>query len=69
MISVVLLAVTINRMWYALPLILSVSLVYASTRHERIQEIFRHAMRTAVWITCFMLVVLVILYVLTFIVT
>ena len=69
MLSIVLLALSINRLWYALPLVLSVSLVYSATRHEKVSQIIRHALKTAVWIAGFMLVVFAILYVLTFIVT
>ncbi|MCE9546523.1 MAG: hypothetical protein K8T25_13535 [Planctomycetia bacterium] len=61
-----LLAMTPNRMWYALPLIVSVSLVYAATRHERLGPILRHAWRTAIWIGGFMAVVFVILWFLTY---
>ena len=52
---------TINRLWYALPLIVSVSLVYAATRHEEVKPILEHAGRTAIWIIGFMAVVLVVL--------
>jgi hypothetical protein len=44
-------------LWYAVPLIVAVSLVYAATRHEQIGPILRHATRVAVWIAGFMLVV------------
>ena len=43
--------------WYALPLIVSVSLVYAATRHEEVGAILSHAFRVAIWITGFMLLV------------
>jgi len=66
-IPLVMLAVgSINRLWYALPLIVSVSLVYAATRHERVRDILHHAARTAVWIAGFMLLVFAVLYLLTF---
>ena len=52
----------INRLWYTLPLIVSVSLVYAATRHEEMGPILRHAVRTATWIVAFMAIVFVILY-------
>ena len=47
----------INDLWYALPLIVSVSLVYAATRHEATDEIMRHAARIGGWIFGFMLIV------------
>jgi hypothetical protein len=57
-----LLAVTrINDLWYALPLVISVSFVYAATRHELLQPILVHALRIFVWILGFMAVIFVIL--------
>ena len=49
------------RLWYAVPLIVSISLVYAATRHEEIGPILVHAARFSVWIIGFMLIVLVVL--------
>jgi hypothetical protein len=51
-----------NNFWYALPLIVSVSLVYAATRHEEVGPILAHAFRVAVWIIGFMLLVFAVLY-------
>ena len=51
--------------WFALPLIVSVSLVYAATRHEDMEPILIHAVRTAGWIIGFMLIVLLVLYVIS----
>jgi len=51
----------INDLWYALPLVVAVSLVYAATRHEFMQPILVHAVRIAGWIVGFMAVVLAIL--------
>jgi hypothetical protein len=48
-------------MWYALPLLLVVSLVYAATRHEHPGPILLHAIRFAAWIVVFMAIVLAIL--------
>ena len=50
-----------NDMWYALPLVISVSLVYSATRHERVRPMIAHAARIAAWITGFMLVIFVVL--------
>ena len=46
------------QLWYALPLLVSVSLVYAATRHEEMSPILQHALRFGVWVIVFMLVVL-----------
>lgn len=54
-------AVTDNYMWYALPLVIAVSLVYAATRHEQRSSILVHAVRIGIWIVGFMAVILVVL--------
>jgi len=41
-------------LWYALPLIVSVSLVCAATRHEQIAPILNAAVRFGMWIVVFM---------------
>lgn len=46
------------RLWYAVPLVVSVSLVCAATRHEDLREILIHAGRFALWIIVFMAIVL-----------
>jgi hypothetical protein len=51
-------ALGIARMWYAVPLITSVSLVCAATRHEEMNAILIHAARFALWIVVFMGIVL-----------
>jgi hypothetical protein len=47
------------RIWFAVPIIVSVSLVYAATRHEEMGPILVHAARFAVWIVAFMAIVFV----------
>jgi len=54
-------AILDNRLWYAVPLIVAVSLVMAATRHEVMEPILRHAVHNAVWIVGFMAIVFVIL--------
>jgi heme/copper-type cytochrome/quinol oxidase subunit 2 len=54
MFELVLPLAAINMMWYALPLIVVISLVYSATRHEAIGAILSHSMRLAVMITGFM---------------
>jgi hypothetical protein len=44
----------VATIWYALPLIVSVSLVCAATRHELIRPILEHAVRFALWVVVFM---------------
>jgi len=50
-----------NRLWYALPLIISVSLVYGATRHELMGPILNNAFRAAVWIGGFMAIIFAVL--------
>ncbi len=45
------------RIWFAVPIIVSVSLVYSATRHEEMGPIVVHAARFAVWIVVFMAIV------------
>jgi len=51
----------INDMWYTLPLIVAVSLVYSATRHEQVSPILVHALRIGVWIVGFMAVIFAVL--------
>jgi hypothetical protein len=53
-----LVAMGIARFWYAVPLITSVSLVCAATRHEDMRAILVHALRFALWVLVFMCIVL-----------
>jgi len=46
-----------NRLWYALPLIIVVSLVYGATRHELLGPILHHALRFSLWIIGFMVII------------
>lgn len=50
-----------NNLWYAIPLIVAVSLVYAATRHEEMRPIFHHAVRIGVWIVGFMAAIFAVL--------
>ena len=37
-----------SRLWYSLPLIITISLVYGATRDERMPQIIEHSIRFAV---------------------
>ncbi len=50
-----------SRLWYAVPLIIAVSLVYGATRHELMGPILQHSFRTAAWIAGFMVVIFAVL--------
>ncbi len=42
------------QIWYTIPLILVISLVYGATRHEYLKEILGHSLRAAIWLVCFL---------------
>ena len=46
-----------NQLWYAVPLIVVVSLVYGATRDEEMGPIFVQSYRAATWITSFLAIV------------
>ena len=48
-------------LWYAIPLIVVVSLVYSATRYEEAKPIMVQSLRTGVWIVSFMAVIFAIL--------
>ena len=51
--SFVLAAGNFPRLWYALPLVVVVSLVYGATRHEYLKEVAEHSIRSAFWVVGF----------------
>ena len=55
-------AMPIPKFWYALPLIVSVSLVYGATRHEHLKPILVHSARSAVWVAGFMLIIFAVIW-------
>ncbi len=59
--NLVLAVLGVRDLWFALPLIISVSLVYAATRHEAMGSILAHAVRIGIWIVGFMAIVFVVL--------
>jgi hypothetical protein len=64
MYPIALFAAQINQLWYALPLVVVVSLVYAATRHEEMVPILQHALRIGGCIVAFMAIVFAVLAVL-----
>jgi hypothetical protein len=53
----------VNHLWYAIPLILAISLVYGATRHETLPGILVNAYRAATWIISFMAIIFGVLFV------
>lgn len=52
----------INELWYAVPLIVVISLVYSGTRYERSDDILIGSLHSAKWVVGFMLVVFAVLW-------
>ncbi len=55
----------VNQLWFSLPLILVISLVYAATRHEVRGPILHHAVRLGAWIFSFMACIFAVLFVIS----
>jgi hypothetical protein len=51
-----------NHLWYAFPLIVSISLVYGATRHELMGPILHNSFRAATWIVGFMVTIFAVLW-------
>jgi hypothetical protein len=50
-----------NQLWYMVPLIVAISLVYGATRHELMWPILYQAFRSAVWMLGFMGIIFAVL--------
>ncbi len=55
-------SVLANQMWYAIPLVVAVSLVYGATRHEWMGPILSHAWRTCFWMLTFIGSIFILLF-------
>jgi len=42
------------QIWYSVPLIIVISLVWGATRHELLPEIIAHSIRSLLWVLTFM---------------
>jgi len=58
-----LLAVGMNELWYALPLIVVISLVYSGTRYEQPEDILIGSVHSAKWVLGFMFIVFAVLWI------
>ena len=63
--SLIPIATSTERLWYAVPLLVSFSLVYSATRHEEVVPILKHAFRFGLWVTIFMAVMAAIIQITT----
>ncbi|MEC7407850.1 MAG: hypothetical protein VX694_02510 [Planctomycetota bacterium] len=57
------LPISLTYMLYYFPLIIAIAIVFGATRHESIEMIQFHAWQTGKWITGFMGVIFIVLYV------
>ena len=51
-----------HDLWYALPLLVVISLVYAATRHETLPDIGRASLRVMMWFGGFVFIAALIVY-------
>jgi hypothetical protein len=58
------LSISPTYLFYYVPLVVAISLVYGGTRHENLRLILTHAAYTGYWITAFMGFIFAILFVL-----
>lgn len=56
----------VPNLYYAAPLIVVTSLVYGATRHEQPLEIIKHSVRSILWVTGFMAIIMVIIWLASF---
>lgn len=50
------------RIWWSVPLVAVISLVYGATRHENVREIVVHAWKSAVWVVSFMALIFIVIW-------
>lgn len=58
----------VSKLWYCLPLVVSISLVYGATRHELMPQILDHSWRFGVWVVTFMIGIFVVTWLLSMLV-
>ena len=42
------------QIWYSVPLVIAISLVWGATRHERLPEIIAQSIKSLLWVLTFM---------------
>lgn len=63
LIDILPLANSIPRLWYALPLVVVISLVYGATRHENLREIIIQSYRSMIWVVGFMAIIFAVIFI------
>ena len=51
------------QIWYAIPLVVVISLVYGATRHELLKDVLINCYRSAVWVIGFMAIIFGVIFV------
>ena len=57
------LSISVTYLFYYVPLVVAISLVYGGTRHENLRLVLLHAAYTAYWITAFMGIIFALMFV------
>jgi len=50
------------QLWYSLPLVIAISLVYGATRHEYLKEILESSAKALGWVMTFMAIIFVLVW-------
>lgn len=50
------------QIWYSVPLVIAISLVYGATRHEFLREILINSAKALGWVMTFMLIIFVLVW-------
>lgn len=62
MMDFVLGGITTAQLWYSVPLVIVVALVYGATRHENPRQILVHSGKALVWIMVFMVIIFLLVW-------
>ena len=62
LIEILPLANSLAKIWFALPLVIAISLVYGATRHEYMPEIIMQSYRSLIWVVGFMAIIFAIIF-------
>ena len=51
------------QIWYSVPLVIVISLVWGATRHERLPEIIAQSIRSLLWVLTFMGIIFAVIFI------
>lgn len=51
------------QIWYSVPLVIAISLVWGATRHERLPEIVAQSIKSLLWVLTFMGIIFALIFV------